>query len=39
MYHNKNNKRVYKMEVVQPIRDKEKIEEMKTELLKSGYKN
>jgi len=27
------------MEIVQPIRDKEKIEDMKRELLKSGYKN
>lgn len=27
------------MELVQPIRDKSKIEEMKVELLKSGYKN
>jgi len=27
------------MEIVQPIRDKEKFEDMKRELLKSGYKN
>lgn len=32
-------KGVLKMNFVQPIRDKNKIEEMKTELLKSGYKN
>jgi len=27
------------MKLVQPIRDREKLEEMKTELLKTGYKN
>ncbi|MBZ9626053.1 hypothetical protein G9F71_024930 [Clostridium sp. FP2] len=27
------------MKLVQPIRDREKLEEMKMELLKTGYKN
>ncbi len=36
---NKNNKGVHHMELVQPIREKENIEKMKTELLKTGYKN
>lgn len=39
MYYNGYIKEVQKLNEVQPIRKKEKIEEMKTELLKKGYRN
>jgi hypothetical protein len=42
MYYNSLNyniKELQSMKLVQPIRDREKLEEMKTELLKTGYKN